>query len=126
MPVSAMMPRAIQRSRPTSAGHGIGMAIDVYRKEAFKEFVRRVRKAVGGNDNSASHATRVAGTKNFKLEYAPHISDGDHPRNLSRTSNDARAAESPGPARTTRAGTDRPAEIRPLRREHVRQGPPLA
>jgi len=40
-------------------------------KEQFKEFTRRVRKAVGGNDKSASHATRVAGTENFKLKYAP-------------------------------------------------------
>jgi hypothetical protein len=40
-------------------------------KEAFKEFMRRVRKAVGGNDKSASHATRVAGTENFKPKYAP-------------------------------------------------------
>jgi hypothetical protein len=40
-------------------------------KEQFKEFVRRVRKAVGGNDKSASHATRLAGTENFKLDYFP-------------------------------------------------------
>jgi hypothetical protein len=40
-------------------------------KEQFKEFTRRVRKAVGGNDKSASHATRVAGTENFKLKYLP-------------------------------------------------------
>ncbi len=40
-------------------------------KEQFKEFTRRVRKSVGGNDKSASHATRVAGTENFKLKYAP-------------------------------------------------------
>lgn len=40
-------------------------------KEAFKEFMRRVRKAVGGNDKSASHATRVAGTENFKPKYVP-------------------------------------------------------
>ncbi len=39
--------------------------------EPFKEFMRRVRKAVGGNDKSASHATRVAGTENFKPKYAP-------------------------------------------------------
>jgi len=38
-------------------------------KEQFKEFTRRVRKAVG-NDKAASHATRVAGTENFKLKYA--------------------------------------------------------
>ena len=40
-------------------------------REQFKEFTRRVRRAVGGNDKSASHATRVAGTENFKLKYAP-------------------------------------------------------
>lgn len=40
-------------------------------KQQFKEFTRRVRKAVGGTDKSASHATRVAGTENFKLKYAP-------------------------------------------------------
>jgi hypothetical protein len=42
-------------------------------KEAFREFMRRVRKAVGGNDKSASHATRVAGTENFKPKYAPEF-----------------------------------------------------
>ncbi len=31
----------------------------------------RVRKALGGNDKSASHATRVAGTENFKTKYYP-------------------------------------------------------
>src|ERR1700719_3419127 len=40
-------------------------------KEEFKEFTRRVRKAVGGNDKSASHATRLAGTENWKAEYLP-------------------------------------------------------
>jgi hypothetical protein len=40
-------------------------------KEEFKEFTRRVRRAVGGNDKSASHATRLAGTENWKLKYLP-------------------------------------------------------
>ena len=40
-------------------------------KAQFKEFVRRVRKAVGGTDKSASHATRLAGTENFKTKYGP-------------------------------------------------------
>jgi hypothetical protein len=40
-------------------------------KEAFKEFMRRVRKAVGGNDKSASGATRIAGTTNYKRKYEP-------------------------------------------------------
>jgi hypothetical protein len=39
-------------------------------KAAFKEFMRRVRKAVGGNDKSASHATRLAGSENFKEKYS--------------------------------------------------------
>lgn len=42
-------------------------------KEPFKEFMRRVRKAVGANDKSASHATRVAGTENFKVKYGPNF-----------------------------------------------------
>jgi|ERR1700677_1291861 hypothetical protein len=33
--------------------------------------MRRMRKAVGGNDKSASHATRVAGTEKFKEKYNP-------------------------------------------------------
>jgi len=40
-------------------------------KEEFKAIARRVRKAVGGNDKSASHATRLAGTENFKTKYGP-------------------------------------------------------
>jgi hypothetical protein len=39
---------------------------------------RRVRKAVGGNDKSASHATRLAGTENFKTEIRPGFSEGEH------------------------------------------------
>jgi hypothetical protein len=42
-------------------------------KEGFKEFTRRVRRAVGGNDKAASHATRIAGTENFKAKYAPEF-----------------------------------------------------
>jgi hypothetical protein len=36
-----------------------------------KEFVRRVRAAVGDADKSASGATRMAGTENFKTKYGP-------------------------------------------------------
>jgi hypothetical protein len=39
--------------------------------EERKEFIRRVRKTVGSHDKSASGATRVAGTENFKVKYAP-------------------------------------------------------
>jgi hypothetical protein len=41
-------------------------------KEEFKEFTRRVRRAVGANDKSASHATRLAGTENWKTKYLPN------------------------------------------------------
>jgi hypothetical protein len=40
-------------------------------KEQFKEFMRRVRRAVGANDKAASHATRLAGTENWKTKYLP-------------------------------------------------------
>jgi RepB DNA-primase from phage plasmid len=40
-------------------------------KEQFKEFTRRVRRAMGANDTSASHATRLAGTENWKTKYLP-------------------------------------------------------
>jgi hypothetical protein len=41
--------------------------------EQFLEFMRRVRDSIGQNDASASHATRIAGTENFKLKYAPEF-----------------------------------------------------
>jgi hypothetical protein len=40
--------------------------------EERKEFIRRVRNVVGSHDKSASGATRVAGTENFKVKYAPN------------------------------------------------------
>jgi len=40
-------------------------------KEEFKEFMRRVRRSVGVNDKAASHATRLAGTENWKTKYLP-------------------------------------------------------
>jgi hypothetical protein len=42
-------------------------------KEAYKVFMRRVRKAVGGNDKSASGSARLAGTENFKRKYVPNF-----------------------------------------------------
>lgn len=36
-------------------------------------FIRRVRKAVGGADKSASGATRIAGSENFKEKYSPNF-----------------------------------------------------
>jgi hypothetical protein len=40
-------------------------------KHDSKEFIRRVRKVVGDADKSASGATRLAGTFNFKEKYGP-------------------------------------------------------
>ena len=42
-------------------------------KDAFKEFTRRVRERVGANDKSASHATRIAGSRNWKTKYLPDV-----------------------------------------------------
>ena len=39
-------------------------------KEAAKDFARRLRKGAGA-DRTASGATRIAGSLNFKLKYAP-------------------------------------------------------
>jgi hypothetical protein len=41
-------------------------------KEEFRELMRRVRRAVSANDKSASHATRLAGTENWKTKYLPN------------------------------------------------------
>ena len=41
-------------------------------KEPFRQFNRRVRSAIGANDEAASRATRLAGTENFKAKYSPN------------------------------------------------------
>lgn len=56
----------------TSPGnHQAWIALSGVEKAESKEIVRRVRKAVGDADMSASGATRVAGTENFKAKYWP-------------------------------------------------------
>jgi hypothetical protein len=56
----------------TSPGnHQAWIAVSGVQKAESKDFVRRVRKAVGDADMSASGATRVAGTENFKVKYGP-------------------------------------------------------
>jgi hypothetical protein len=47
------------------------IAADDVSKAESKEFIRRVRKAVGGADKSASGATRLASTFNWKEKYLP-------------------------------------------------------
>ena len=69
----------LERVRPaafliiaTSPGnHQAWVAISGVDKAESKDFVRRVRKAVGDIDESASGATRMAGTANFKVKYFP-------------------------------------------------------
>lgn len=41
--------------------------------EAAKAFVRRLRNGIGGSDKSATGATRIAGSLNFKPAYAPNF-----------------------------------------------------
>jgi hypothetical protein len=56
----------------TSPGnHQAWIACGQVDKSESKDVVRRVRKAVGGGDMSASGATRVAGTVNYKRKYEP-------------------------------------------------------
>jgi hypothetical protein len=56
----------------TSPGnHQAWIALSGVEKVESKDFVRRVRKAVGDIDESASGATRMAGTFNFKTKYFP-------------------------------------------------------
>ena len=47
------------------------IAVSGVEKAESKDFVRRVRKAVGDADMSASGATRVSGTENWKTKYLP-------------------------------------------------------
>jgi hypothetical protein len=56
----------------TSPGnHQAWIAVSGVEKSDSKDFVRRVRKAVGDADMSASGATRVAGSVNYKVKYGP-------------------------------------------------------
>jgi hypothetical protein len=66
-------PAAFLLPAPSPGNHQAWIAVSGLPdgKEAFKVFMRRVRKAVGGNDKSASGSTRLAGTENFKKKYIP-------------------------------------------------------
>ncbi len=58
----------------TSPGnHQAWIAVEGVAKAESKEFTRRVRAAVGDADKSASGASRMCGTENFKLKYAPEF-----------------------------------------------------
>jgi hypothetical protein len=58
----------------TSPGnHQAWVAVsDLTNAEAAKDFARRLRKGAGA-DRSASGATRIAGTTNYKRKYEPHF-----------------------------------------------------
>jgi hypothetical protein len=76
-------------------------------KAQFKEFMRRVRNAVGRTDKSASHATRLAGTENFKTKYLPEFPTvtilETHPGRV-----DTGAAGGNGTGSGSRSGDQRP------------------
>jgi hypothetical protein len=56
----------------TSPGnHQAWISVSGVDKSDSKDFVRRVRKAVGDADQSASGATRIADVENFKVKYSP-------------------------------------------------------
>jgi hypothetical protein len=69
----------LERVRPascliinTSSGnYQAWIAVSGVEKTSSKDFVRRVRKAVGGVDESASGASRIAGVENWKEKYLP-------------------------------------------------------
>ena len=69
----------LERVRPASfliistspGNHQAWIAVSGVDKADSKEFIRRIKKAVGDVDTSASGATRMAGTSNFKLKYGP-------------------------------------------------------
>lgn len=71
----------LERLRPaaflihaTSPGnHQAWIAVEGVAKAESKEFIRRVRTAVGDADKSASGASRMCGTENFKIKYAPEF-----------------------------------------------------
>jgi hypothetical protein len=69
----------LDRLRPSSCliietspgNHQAWIAVSGVDKAESKDFVRRVRKAVGDPDMSASGATRVSGLPNWKEKYLP-------------------------------------------------------
>lgn len=63
----------ILETSPSNYQAWIAVSPKPYDKEAEKDIVRRIRKAVGETDKSASGATRIAGTINWKVKYAPEF-----------------------------------------------------
>jgi DNA invertase Pin-like site-specific DNA recombinase len=64
-------PAAFLMHATSPGNHQAWIAVDGIAKTQGKEFIRRVRAAVGDADKSASGATRLAGTFNFKEKYLP-------------------------------------------------------
>jgi hypothetical protein len=70
----------LERVRPASflifstspGNHQAWLAVSGYRGDTV-ELCRRVRKALGAGDHSATGSTRLAGSENFKTKYAPEF-----------------------------------------------------
>jgi hypothetical protein len=64
---------ALLALRTSPGNHQAWVAVsDIENAEAAKDFARRLRKGTGA-DPSASGATRIAGTTNYKRKYEPHF-----------------------------------------------------
>ncbi len=64
-------PAAFLIHQTSPGNHQAWVAVSGVSEEP-KEFIRRVRKAVGEFDKSASGSTRIAGSANWKIKYLPN------------------------------------------------------
>ena len=79
-----------------------------------KDFARRLRKGTGA-DTTASGATRVAGSLNFKDKYAPDFPRVADPRGASRPPGERRRARTARPGRGAGTVVAQPLRIAPAR-----------
>lgn len=71
--LARVRPAAFMIIATSPGNHQAWIACGHVDKSESKDVVRRVRKAVGDADMSASGATRVTGLENFKMKYAPEF-----------------------------------------------------
>ena len=89
-------------------------------KEAAKQFRTRVRRGAGA-DHSATGATRIAGSLNFKTKYAPDFPVVEITRDEPRQHDDRRRARAGRVARTWQNHRS-PPPVFPLRKPHRQAG----
>jgi len=68
-----LQPAAFMIVATSPGNYQAWIAAEGVNKSESKEFIRRVRKAVGEADKSASGAVRMSGTFNYKEKYAPEF-----------------------------------------------------